>query len=405
LEQADILISGAGGSGLSMAYYLSQSPWRRKRILLFDAESKEQNDRTWCFWAKEAPVFKSAQSLAWQELHFEGSDFSKTASMAPYRYYHLRGSDFYSEIKAHLSAFPNIQFVQSAVKDIEEQGESVLLRTSQRQYQAPWLFNSIPYFSPHFPLPEEAVKQYFKGYFIHSEEAVFNTKALTLMDFSLPQEASLPFFFYILPFSPHKALVECTLFSAKAQNTESFVAALEEYIHKKLKIKHFTIEKEEQGMIPMHVFSPIASSGKSRVFHIGTAGGMTKASTGYTFGRIQEACADFVARWRHFDQAPAWQASSKRHRFYDQLLLQIIRHKPWYLAGIMEALFRKNDFRDIIDFLEEKSSLLQELRLIAKLPFQPFLQACYEKYCLAKERPKSGHKPWEGVVVGDSAHS
>ena len=404
MEQADILISGAGGSGLSMAYYLSKSPWRNKRIFLFDQERKEHNDRTWCFWAKEKPAFESAQTFSWETLHFAGRNFSKTASIAPYRYYYLRGSDFYKEVKTHLAAFSNIIFLQEPVKAIHEDGKRVFLESVSQSYQAPWLFNIIPQFSPHFQLPEEALKQNFKGYFIESEQAVFNTQAATLMDFSFEQDGQSVLFFYVLPFSPHKALVECTVFSAQTQNTESFVPILERYIHQKLNIKHFRIQEEEQGMIPMHVLPPIKAT-NSRIFHIGTAGGMTKASTGYTFGRIQEACADFVARWSNFDKAPTWQSAAARHRFYDQLLLDIIRKKPQLLGAIMESLFQKNDFRDIIDFLEEKSSYRQEMRLISKLPFQPFLQACYEKYGFAKQKQAPYHKPWEGVVVGDSAHS
>jgi lycopene beta-cyclase len=47
----DFILSGGGLAGLSLAYHLINSPLRDRSILIVDKDAKQQNDRTWCFWA------------------------------------------------------------------------------------------------------------------------------------------------------------------------------------------------------------------------------------------------------------------------------------------------------------------------------------------------------------------
>ncbi|RZK28105.1 MAG: FAD-dependent oxidoreductase, partial [Hymenobacter sp.] len=52
----DYLLVGGGAAGLSLAYHLAQEPsLASKRVLLIEPEAKDQNDRTWSFWA-DAPT-------------------------------------------------------------------------------------------------------------------------------------------------------------------------------------------------------------------------------------------------------------------------------------------------------------------------------------------------------------
>ena len=59
---------------------------------------------------------------------------------------------------------------------------------------------------------------------------------------------------------------------------------IKEYIEKKLNLKNYKITYKEVGAIPL--FYPSFKSEKNKI-NIGTAGGMTRLSTGYTFLNIQ----------------------------------------------------------------------------------------------------------------------
>ncbi len=404
MAKFDIIIAGAGAAGLSLAYYLSKSSWKDKKILLLDSDSKQSNDRTWCFWSKETPEFACAKQVYWKNIRFLGKDFEKKSSLSPYHYYHIRGLDFYEEMKAHLAEFQNIIWQQETVKAIQDQGTLAEVITDRSTYLAEWVFNSIPQFSPAFPLEASTVKQYFKGYFIETEHDSFDENTATLMDFSMNEGKQIEFF-YVLPFSKKRALVECTVFSTQLQNPENYQATIKKYIKKKLNIHSFSLTEEEKGMIPMTATQmPLRPS--ERVFHIGTAGGMTKASSGYTFQNIQLFCKTLLNDWQQdFKQISLHKIpTSARFRFYDSLLLHIIQKRPQVFQKVMEKLFQKNDMQLIIKFLDQESSLLEEARIFLNLPWKPFIQALYEQIFYKSESVLRTEN-WRSVAMGDTSHS
>lgn len=59
LIKYDYIIAGMGCAGLSMAVQLSQSSLPFSKVLLVDKESKNENDRSWCFWQKKEPIGSS----------------------------------------------------------------------------------------------------------------------------------------------------------------------------------------------------------------------------------------------------------------------------------------------------------------------------------------------------------
>ena len=404
LERFDIIICGAGCAGLSFAYHLSKSIWANKKILLIDANSKESNDRTWCFWSIEASPYACASSVQWDKLSFAGKNFEKTANINPYKYYQITGLDFYNEIKTHLKQFPNIELRQESVQQIQDDHQYAIVHTDKTHYQANWIFNSIPQFSSAFPLPENTVKQYFKGFFIKTTEKSFQAQTVKLMDFSQQKSTnSLIKFFYVLPYNAHEALIECTVFATQKQDPETYQDDIRTYIKEKLAIQDFEIIGEEKGMIPMSD-TPAPFKSSTHIFQIGTTGGMTKASTGYTFNNIQKFCYYFFQNWRQDFQKPPikYENKQKRFDFYDSLLLYIIKHYPKQFQRLMENLFRKNDFKIILKFLDEESSIWDEARLFITLPWQPFFNAIYEQYFpIFSPNKQSTH--WRHINLGTTA--
>ena len=213
--------------------------------------------------------------------------------------------------------------------------------------------------------------QYFFGFEIQTNFDHFDCEMVDLMDFSIPQEGEVRFV-YVLPFSKRHALVEFTVFSEKKLADQDCEAILRKYISEKLKISDFSILKTESGVIPMiedseSLFSP--SFGCSLIEVIGSAAGMIKPSTGYSFQRNLEGLNHGKLGYADF-----------RFRIYDSLLLDLIRKKGGIVSNIFCTLFKSNSSSRVFPFLDEKSRISDELRIFFSLPWIPFLSRLLALY-------------------------
>ena len=193
------------------------------------------------------------------------------------------------------------------------------------------------------------------------------------MDFRTDQRFGTTFV-YVMPFSSHRALVEYTLFTENLLRPDEYDQGLREYIRQFLTTASYRISEEESGVIPMtnHQFP----GRDNNIISIGTAGGQTKASSGYTFRFIQKHSAaiteQLVQSGNPFIASPA---GKKRFRFYDSTLLHILQHKKLSGEKVFTSLFKKNKPQQVLRFLDNESSLKEEIRIISSLPAWPFLRA------------------------------
>jgi Brp/Blh family beta-carotene 15,15'-monooxygenase len=110
------------------------------------------------------------------------------------------------------------------------------------------------------------------------------------------------------------------------------------------------------------------------VIPIGGRAGAIKPSTGYAFKNMfhhAESLADSLKK----NVKPAIITESSRFRFYDRLLLLILARKPSQGKIIFEELFKKNEIKKVLQFLDEKTTLIQDIRIFLTLPIKPFLKA------------------------------
>src|SRR5687767_11581410 len=136
----DYIITGAGCAGLSLVMHLIDSgAFTDKKILLVDKNAKQTNDRTWCFWEREAGLFQSIVKKEWREVLLQAPGFSRKLDIRPYTYKLIRGIDFYDFCLARISKEPNIHFLTTAVTEIfsdATRGTGVVLEDgTQRQAQ------------------------------------------------------------------------------------------------------------------------------------------------------------------------------------------------------------------------------------------------------------------------------
>ena len=344
-----------------------------KRILLIDKAPKTTNDRTWCFWEQEPGFFEPLVFHRWSDLNFFSDTYTARLDIDPYEYKMIRAVDFYQYCFAEIEKHSNIEIIYGNIARLEWKAGELELRIddSEHSYLCPLVFNSMPQ-PPTGNKRVTRLLQHFKGWLIDTDRIVFDKGKATLMDFRIPQEHGTAFV-YVLPFSDSRALVEYTLFTDKLLEPGQYDAALSDYITNYLKVDHFTVAEEEFGVIPMtNEHFPFQRNG---IFQIGTAGGQTKPSTGYTFQFIQKQSVQIVDRLMTGRDLSGMHRTPRRFRFYDNTLLHILYHKKIPGRQVFTQLFKKNKPQRVLRFLDNESSLTDELRIISTLPTWPFLLA------------------------------
>ena len=370
----DFIIAGTGCAGLSLAVHLIHSgKFRDKKILLIDEDLKKSNDRTWCFWQEGKSIFDPVVKHQWQHLWFHSNEFSSQLNITPYQYKMIRGIDFYNYCFDLISQQPNFSILHQKVDSVFSENETGVISNGEKFF-ATYVFNSILFNKPELSIKQFWLLQHFKGWMIETEEEVFKPDSATLMDFRIDQKGETAFC-YVLPLSKTKALVEYTLFSSSVLEMEEYDKGLKKYLQEVLKIPSWSVTEEEFGVIPMTNYD--FPRKKGNIINIGTAGGQTKGSSGYSFNAIQKHSAaivsELIASGKPFIQTP-----SKRFLFYDSILLRILAKKTLPGSRIFTDLFQKNAPQSILRFLDNESSLTEELKIISSLPAMPFLAAAVE---------------------------
>jgi lycopene beta-cyclase len=373
-KEYDYIIAGGGCAGLSLVMrLLKEPPLSTKKILIIDKDRKKLNDRTWCYWEKGEGFFEEIVYRKWDKAWFHGEGYSSLKELGPYEYKMIRGIDFYRHCHELISAYPNVEICLGELKSIQHTDKGVEAIVGDEAYQAQYVFSSILLTQP--PLGEDQYNllQHFKGWVIETEEPIFQSNEATLMDFRVTQEEGTTFV-YVMPLSSTRALVEYTLFTQTTLSDDQYDEGLRRYIQDYLQTNDYRIVEEEFGVIPMTDLSFPEVQGN--VIYIGTAGGQTKPSSGYTFRFIQKK-ADLIITRLLLGMHPHSPVKTieKRFKWFDQVLLHMLARKKMTGKKIFSLLFSRNKISTIFAFLDNETSIQQEMRIMNTLPQLPFMQA------------------------------
>lgn len=372
MQHHHYIFTGSGLSALMTVYEMILSrKFQDKSILLLDVNPKKTNDRTWCFWDAEES-FQNLAHTQWDAAWFKTATFERKLDLKPYQYNMIKGLDFYNLVFDLISKQENIHFVNQKVVDFEELGDHCIVKTASENYTCNKIFNSI--FSSElvkkqtkYPL----LQQHFVGWFIKSKEEVFNKDIATFMDFSVEQKGNTRFM-YVLPTASDEALLEYTLFSKELLSKSEYENEIQKYLQK-LGITEYEILEKEQGNIPMTCY-PFWKHNTKNILNIGSIGGWTKASTGYTFKNTTKKAKQLV---QFLASDSDFRKFHKRDKFwfYDLLLLDILDKKNHLGATIFSSMFQKGNATVIFKFLDEETSFLEDLQVIWKCPKGLFVNA------------------------------
>lgn len=368
----DFIITGAGCAGLSLLIRMIESgKFNNKKILLVDKEEKNKNDRTWCFWETENDLFENIVYKRWEKMWFHDIGFSKLLDILPYQYKMIRGIDFYNYCFGNIRQQKNIDIVYGDVRSVRNENNKAALELNGETIEADYIFNSILFEKPVLKKNEHYLLQHFKGWIIEAASPAFNPGEATMMDFRVDQMDGTTFV-YVMPFSETKALVEYTLFTKDLLEQTMYDIALKDYISRYLKIENYTLLEDEFGIIPMTNYKFALNQG--RVINIGTAGSQTKGSSGYTFKFIQKHSKAIVDQLIKTGN-PVVSTFSKRFQFYDSVLLHVLANKMLSARQVFTPIIKKNKPQHLLRFMDNESSVSEDLKIISSLPALPFLKA------------------------------
>ncbi len=374
----DYIICGGGASGLSIAEKLSSdSFFQNKKILIIDPDSpKNSNDRTWCFWEKKTNKRRGSVFYSWDKVLFKSDQFEKSISLNPLSYKMLKSKSFYEQTNTSIRLNSNISFLKETVVRVNDLTTHCEVKTSKKTYTSLKVFNSILDWnvlknSTRYPL----LIQHFEGWFIKTKKDFFNQNEATFMDFSIEQNSSTKFM-YILPFSKKEALIEYTLFSKHLLDKKSYEKFLMQYLNS-IGIIDYDIVSKESGKIPMTGY-PFYKKNSKNILYIGSAGGWSKPSTGYTFKNIERKTnllVDFMKKNESFKNF----YKNSRFRYYDIIFLDVLFQNNHMGKKLFTQMFQNNKAKTIFKFLDEKSTILEEIKIMANFSIGIFLKTIFKR--------------------------
>lgn len=367
----DYLFVGAGAS----ATLLLLSMERRglldnKRIAVIDPDDKTKNDKTFCFWAQPDDLLVThCAALIGHRWKQVSMNQAPAESLQPWQYHHIRGVAVSKELR-RVVAERHIDRMSEAVVGISSTEHGVTVQTPSTTFTAARVFDSRP---PRFTqtAPNQVhLLQSFIGYTIETESPIAAPDCIDLMDFSVDQLNATQFM-YVLPFGERALLVELTRFGEEVLTADEAAPILHDYIAKRF--GNYRITEHERGCIPMST-RPIELTPMAGVTPIGSRSGAVKPSTGYAFKTMflqAEAIAEGIQR----GSEPVFETAPQRFKLYDRLLLDILRRTPELGKPIFATLFSRNPTAKVLRFLDEKTRLADDARILLSLPIVPFIAA------------------------------
>ena len=375
MESYDYIFAGAGCAGLSTVYYMLESKQLKdSKILMIDPLSGNIPNKTWCYWSENPLAIHPLESeiYKWDNLEFKSSEKTLKKHLGNLHYFHLNSLDFFNSVLNKIQQYPNVTILKDSVTEMKSSGEKVILDTiNNGKFIGDFVFDSRLNSTGNFH--NKQMNQLFSGWTIESETELFDPETITMMDFTGDKKNKFDFF-YLLPFSKNKALVEFTVYSVDPITEETLETELRKYLSKLTKNQDYKIVFRETGIIPMSSqINPKLHS--DRIIPIGTNGGWTKASTGYTFHTIQKNCIQLVENLESGNLKGLKILKPSRFKFYDNILLNIAHKWPQSLQNLFFNLFQTSKAETVLRFLNEDTGFGEELKMLSKLRFKIFIKS------------------------------
>lgn len=367
----DYMFIGAGASAtLLLRSMESRGLLSNKKIALIDSDNKFINDKTYCFWTSTSDIIsQNCEHLFSQKWSKISVNRGEPETLVNARYVHIASITLYDDCRRMINEY-NLSRIYSSVLALIQTDRGVQVRTDEGDFEADVVFDSRP---PSFAKPEKneaLLWQTFIGHIISPKEAYSQVECVDLMDFDIPQQGFTQFM-YVLPLPNNRILIEMTRFGKDSLSSIQAEPILADYIQKRFGA--YEVIETEQGAIPMST-AKIVSEKIKGVIPIGGRSGAIKPSTGYAFKKMFETAEYFADQINCNKEITPMKSEAKRFQFYDRLLLLILFSEPRLGKTIFSLLFKKNRIATVFQFLEGRTNILQDIKILFSLPVSPFLK-------------------------------
>ncbi len=351
MKEFDYIIIGGGCSGLSLAYELEvYEKLKDKTLAIIEPREEYKRDKTWSFWKVFNHNFEDCVKKSWNNFTINSPNETKHIECKTTPYQTIDSGLFYQKIITKLKLNKNISFFKN-INEIDQKNSII--------------FNSVPELKG----TENNLWQHFCGVEIETEKDFFDDEIFNLMDFACDQRNKVHFF-YTLPFTKKKALVETTWISELNNSSlKDYEEQIDNYLSNHLNLRECKINFKEEGAIPL--FRQKNLNEKNQI-NIGLAGDMTRLSTGYTFLNIQEQSKYIRENIENIKKTKLFKIN-KKYDFLDKIFLKVLKNNSSKMGNIFYKMFECQP-ATVINFLSNKSDFKEDLAIISKMPKWIFLK-------------------------------
>ena len=371
MKKFDYIIVGAGCSGLSLAYEMNvKNLFNDKTCAIIDKRKEFNRDKIWSYWNIYEHSFYDCLINKWDKFCVKKNQNEIILDCENFQYQSIDSQKFYKKILDNLNSNKNIKLIlNKSVDKIYENKDEAIVQCSDEIFRTDIIFNSS---LDNKTTKESELFQHFYGCEVVFDENVNLPEYPIIMDFNCNQD-SWVHFFYTLPMGKNKIFIENTWISnEKSFAFERYIAEINYYIQNNLNYKKkYKTNYSEIGSIPMFHFKNNVKYKK--LINIGTAGNLTRKSTGYTFLNIQKSVKQIVINISKKQNIKESSVSLK-YNYLDDIFIKVLLEKKGSMYEVFFDLFKKNKTKDIVKFLSNTSNWFEDLKIILSMPKLIFIK-------------------------------
>lgn len=371
-SDANLVILGGGCAGLSLAMRLAEFSGLDKKIIILEARTTYENDRTWCFWKTAPHRFEALITKSWSKMSIGFGQRKTISDCSKTPYQMLESGRFYdcATDKIRRSAHVDLRLGVHVSEMPSRSNNQWQIQTDLGVLTSDSVVDTRP--ERHLSSRDAVLWQSFSGHEIECERAIFDPEILELMDF-LPSFDGNVHFSYTLPISETRALVETTVFGPSRMSAAALAEFQNANLARVCQNADFKVRRTESGILPMGLTRPVGASAAGYV-QAGLFHGGARPSSGYAFQRIQRWADECASAINRGEWPCAHAPDGFATRAMDSLFLKVLRNSPEKGAEIFTRLFERVDPARIIRFLSDTGGLADKFAIISALPASLFIR-------------------------------